>query len=187
MAIEDLASSLTAVSQYSIPRDSLHEFAFHVLNASCTTVTNTALKTAVQLVLGKANLVSWNDWDDVLIWYLFEREVWWWTCFCVMCAFPQVLVRPAPTSEESRPVELHSKRDSLVLTVHSTWWVWPVSPRLLWGYGGKFMGLCIIISGMVCCSIDISLTSRSLDIQYMFCLMCIFTWVSGWSWHLYLV
>lgn len=75
MAIEDLASSLTAVSQYSIPRDSLHEFAFHVLNESCTTVTNTALKTAVQLVLGKANLVSWNDWDDVLIWYLFEREV----------------------------------------------------------------------------------------------------------------
>ena len=58
MAIEDLASSLSAASDCNIPRDSLHEFAFHVLNESCTTVTNTAAKTAVQLVLGKANLVS---------------------------------------------------------------------------------------------------------------------------------
>lgn len=33
------------------------EFAFHILNESCTTVTNTASKTAVQLVFGKANLV----------------------------------------------------------------------------------------------------------------------------------
>ena len=35
----------------------MRDFAFHVLNESCTTVTNTAAKTAVQLVFGKANLV----------------------------------------------------------------------------------------------------------------------------------
>ena len=37
--------------------DKLHDFAIHILNESCTTVTNTAAKTAVQLVFGKANLV----------------------------------------------------------------------------------------------------------------------------------
>ena len=72
MAVEDLASSLSAASEYKIPRDSLHEFAFHVLNESCTTVTNTAAKTAVQLVLGKANLVSFNGDNEVLTWYLVE-------------------------------------------------------------------------------------------------------------------
>jgi len=35
----------------------VEEFASHVLNETCTTVTNTAAKTAVQLVFGKANLV----------------------------------------------------------------------------------------------------------------------------------
>ena len=35
----------------------LQDFADHILNESCTTVTNTAAKTAVQLVFGKANLV----------------------------------------------------------------------------------------------------------------------------------
>ena len=35
----------------------LDDFAQHVLNESCTTVTNTTAKTAVQLVFGKANLV----------------------------------------------------------------------------------------------------------------------------------
>lgn len=35
----------------------MEDFAQHVLNESCTTVTNTTAKTAVQLVFGKANLV----------------------------------------------------------------------------------------------------------------------------------
>ena len=45
-------------SQLGISKDTIEEFAFHVLNESCTTVTNTAAKTAVQLVFGKANLVG---------------------------------------------------------------------------------------------------------------------------------
>ena len=45
-------------SQLGVSKDTIEEFAFHVLNESCTTVTNTAAKTAVQLVFGKANLVG---------------------------------------------------------------------------------------------------------------------------------
>jgi hypothetical protein len=44
-------------SQQDMEEDKIQDFAFHVLNESCTTVTNTAAKTAVQLVFGKANLV----------------------------------------------------------------------------------------------------------------------------------
>ena len=35
----------------------MEDFAFQVLNESCTTVTNTPAKTAVQLVFGNANLI----------------------------------------------------------------------------------------------------------------------------------
>ena len=58
MSIEKLASSLPMAQQKTIPSEKLHDFAFHVLNEACTTVTNTAAKTAVQLLFGKANLVS---------------------------------------------------------------------------------------------------------------------------------
>ena len=37
--------------------DKLRDFAHHILNESCTTVTHTSAKTTVQLVFGKANLV----------------------------------------------------------------------------------------------------------------------------------
>lgn len=56
-AITGLVSQLHLCSQLSIPDAVKDNFAFHVLNECCTTVTNTVCKTAVQLVFGKANLV----------------------------------------------------------------------------------------------------------------------------------
>ena len=58
-AIEEEVAKLPVMSlNLQNSPDKVNEFAFHVLNESCTTVTNTAAKTAVQLVFGKANLVS---------------------------------------------------------------------------------------------------------------------------------
>lgn len=48
---------LTIHPQQTVEEEKIRVFAFHILNESCTTVTNTAAKTAVQLVFGKANLV----------------------------------------------------------------------------------------------------------------------------------
>ena len=62
-AVREMLESLLVDSDPQIPqlasnRDQLLEdYAQHVLNESCTTVTNTTAKTAVQLVFGKANLV----------------------------------------------------------------------------------------------------------------------------------
>ena len=56
-AISDMISKLPLTTQQDISGDTIEQFAFHVLNESCTTVTNTSAKTAVQLVFGKANLV----------------------------------------------------------------------------------------------------------------------------------
>jgi hypothetical protein len=62
-AVKDLLESLLVDSDLTIPqldsnRDQiLKDYSHHVLNESCTTVTNTTAKTAVQLVFGKANLV----------------------------------------------------------------------------------------------------------------------------------
>lgn len=61
-AVEELVAKLPVVVQsFSDSPDKIHEFAFHCLNEACTTVTHTASKTAVQLVFGKANLVSCCD------------------------------------------------------------------------------------------------------------------------------
>ena len=58
-AIEEEVAKLPATSQsLQNSTEKVKEFARHVLNESCTTVTNTAAKTTVQLVFGKANLVS---------------------------------------------------------------------------------------------------------------------------------
>ncbi len=56
-AVAELISALPLCSQLNLSQDAIFEFAFHIVNESCTTVTNTAAKTAVQLVFGKANLV----------------------------------------------------------------------------------------------------------------------------------
>ncbi|XP_064399023.1 uncharacterized protein LOC135345540 isoform X2 [Halichondria panicea] len=57
-AISALVQSLPVCTQPpGVSKERIKEFAFHVLNESCTTVTNTAAKTTVQLVFGKANLV----------------------------------------------------------------------------------------------------------------------------------
>ena len=53
----ELISGLLPSSRLEMGRERVADFAFRVLNESCTTVTNTAAKTAVQLVFGKANLV----------------------------------------------------------------------------------------------------------------------------------
>lgn len=53
-----LVDSDLQIPQLASNRDrTLSDYAHHVLNESCTTVTNTTAKTAVQLVFGKANLV----------------------------------------------------------------------------------------------------------------------------------
>ena len=52
-----MISKLPLATHQDISSDTIEQFAFHVLNESCTTVTNTSAKTAVQLVFGKANLV----------------------------------------------------------------------------------------------------------------------------------
>ncbi len=58
-AIAAVIQSLPLCTQSpGVSKQRIEEFAFHVLNESCTTVTNTAAKSAVQLVFGKANLVS---------------------------------------------------------------------------------------------------------------------------------
>ena len=57
-AILSLIRTLPYCSHQEISEQTIEDFAFHILNESCTTVTNTAAKTAVQLVFGKANLVS---------------------------------------------------------------------------------------------------------------------------------
>lgn len=61
-AVKQLLQSLPFVtsrepSQPVLTQQLLEDFAEYVLNESCTTVTNTSAKTAVQLVFGKANLV----------------------------------------------------------------------------------------------------------------------------------
>ena len=57
-AIMEITAGLPLSSQQEVGRERVSEFAFRVLNESCTTVTNTSAKTAVQLIFGKANLVS---------------------------------------------------------------------------------------------------------------------------------
>ena len=57
-AILSLIRTLPYCSHQEVTEQTVEGFAFHILNESCTTVTNTAAKTAVQLVFGKANLVS---------------------------------------------------------------------------------------------------------------------------------
>ena len=57
-AILSLIRTLPYCSHQEVTEQTIEDFAFHILNESCTTVTNTAAKTAVQLVFGKANLVS---------------------------------------------------------------------------------------------------------------------------------
>ena len=57
-AIVRLTQTLPLWPQLLGGADSVSDFAFSILNESCTTVTNTASKTAVQLVFGKANVVS---------------------------------------------------------------------------------------------------------------------------------
>ena len=62
-AVKDLLERLLVDSDLTTPqldsnRDQiLEDYSHHILNESCTTVTNTTAKTAVQLVFGKANLV----------------------------------------------------------------------------------------------------------------------------------
>ena len=58
MFIEKLASTLSDSQRRNIPSDKLQEFAFHVLSEACTTVIHSASRTAVQLMYGKANMVS---------------------------------------------------------------------------------------------------------------------------------
>ena len=52
-----LVQSLPLYSVLEGEDEKVEDFVFHILNESCTTVTNTSAKTAVQLVFGKANLV----------------------------------------------------------------------------------------------------------------------------------
>ena len=57
-AISSLIQSLPLCTQPpGVSKERIEEFAFFILNESCTTVTNTAAKNTVQLVFGKANLV----------------------------------------------------------------------------------------------------------------------------------
>ena len=60
-ALLSLIRTLPYCSHQGVTEQNVEDFAFHILNESCTTVTNTSAKTAVQLVFGKANLVRLSD------------------------------------------------------------------------------------------------------------------------------
>ena len=94
-AVRQLLTCLSAVSspqpdKLPLGKQLLDDFAEYVINESCTTVTNTTAKTAVQLVFGKANLI---------------------------------LVRPSPSSEDNKPIEIAARKhdSTLTITVHSSW------------------------------------------------------------------
>ena len=57
MAIEELATTLPETHRQNFASEKIHDFAFHVLNEVCSSITQTSAKTAVQLFYGKSNLV----------------------------------------------------------------------------------------------------------------------------------